>query len=145
MNRRLFLKKGLECIVIGSILLISGYTKNPAKSETEEIILSISKTEWYTTIHKTESGLTFGIVRLKISGSTDGDRVTYLNYGDGLISEMELKLSEAKEFDEDVPVKFTHRADNIPRKCHTVITAYKENNKVSMEVESEKELKYLPN
>lgn len=72
MNRRQFLKKSLEGIIIGSILLISGYTKNLAKSETEELILSISKTEWYTTTNKTDSGLIFGYVRLKISGSTNG-------------------------------------------------------------------------
>ena len=142
MNRREFLKKSLEGIVIGSILLISGYTKNPAKSETEEIILSISKTEWYTTTNKTESGLIFGHVRLKISGSTNGDRVTYLDYGDGIIMERELKLSETKEFEEDVPVIFTHSADNIPRKYHTVVTAYRENDKISIEIESE-ELTYL--
>ena len=143
MNRREFLKKSLESIVIGSIPLISGCGKNPFKPE--ELSLSISKSEWYTTTHKTDTGLTFDIVRLKISGSTNGDRVTYLNYGDGLIEEPELKLSKTKEFREDVPVRFTNSADNIPRKYHTVVTSYKENDKISIEIESEEELIFLQN
>ena len=151
MNRREFLKKSLEGIIVG-IPLISGCGKNPLKSDIypktiygENLELSILKAEWYTTTHYVPTewrDIIEGTVRLNINGYTDGDRVTYLDYGDGLISEMELKLSETKEFDEDVRVRFTHNADYIPRKYTTIITAYKENDKISIEMGSE-ELQYL--
>lgn len=105
------------------------------------LILTLNKTDWYTTTEKIND-LTFGYVHLSISGITTGDKVTVVTYGDGLISEQELDLDQENEFDQDVIIKFTHMADNVPRSYSTVITAYKRNSSTKISLESE-ELVYL--
>ncbi|MHC2994149.1 MAG: hypothetical protein IBV53_01395 [Candidatus Atribacteria bacterium] len=106
-----------------------------------EPILSLSYVEWYT---KTEEigDLTFGYVHLSLSGSTTGDKVTVITYGDGVIAELELDLDQDKKFAQDVIIQFTHAADDIPRKYSTVLTASKGNYTTSINLESE-ELTYL--
>ena len=106
-----------------------------------EPILSLSYVEWYTTTEEI-GDLTFGYVHLSLSGSTTGDKVTVITYGDGVIAELELDLDQDKKFAQDVIIKFTHAADDIPRKYSTVLTAYKGNYTTSINLESE-ELTYL--
>ena len=104
-------------------------------------ILSLSFVEWYTTTEEIGE-LTFGYVYLNLSGSTTGDRVTVITYGDGVIDELELDLDQDKKFSQDIVIKFTHAADNIPQKYSTVLTAYKGSNTTKISLESE-ELTYL--
>jgi len=104
-------------------------------------ILSLSYVEWYTTT-EVIGDLTFGYVHLNLSGSTTGDKVTVITYGDGVIDELELDLDQDKKFSQDIVIKFTHAADNIPRKYSTVLTAYKGNSTTKISLESE-ELTYL--
>ncbi len=106
-----------------------------------EPILSLSYVEWYTTTEEI-GDLTFGYVHLSLSGSTTGDKVTVITYGDGVIAELELDLDQDKKFAQDVIIKFTHAADDIPRKYCTVLTASKGNYTTSINLESE-ELTYL--
>ena len=86
--------------------------------------------------------MVFGDVHLNLSGSTTGDKVTVITYGDGIIDELELDLDQDKKFSQDIVIKFTHAADNIPRKYNTVITAYKGNSTTKIDLESG-ELTYL--
>ena len=104
-------------------------------------ILSLSYVEWYTTTEEIGE-LTFGYVHLDLSGSTNGDRVTVITYGDGVIDELELDLDQDKKFSQDIVIKFTHAADNTPQKYSTVLTAYKGSSTTSISLESE-ELTYL--
>ena len=104
-------------------------------------VLLISSSEWYTTT-EVIGDLTFGYVHLDLSGSTTGDKVTVITYGDGIIDELELDLDQDKKFSQDIVIKFTHAADNIPRKYSTVLTAYQGNNTTKISLESE-ELTYL--
>ena len=106
-----------------------------------EPILSLSYVEWYTTTEEIGE-LTFGYVYLSLSGSTTGDKVTVITYGDGVIGEIELDLDQDKRFAQEVIIRFTHAADNVPRKYSTILTAYKGNYTTSINLESE-ELTYL--
>ncbi|MBA7544761.1 hypothetical protein ES705_37122 [subsurface metagenome] len=104
-------------------------------------ILSLSYVKWYTTT-EVIGELTFGYVHLDLSGSTNGDRVTVITYGDGVIDELELDLDQDKKFSQDIVIRFTHAADNVPRRYSTVLTAYKGSSTTSISLESE-ELTYL--
>ncbi|MEA2021690.1 MAG: hypothetical protein U9N08_04370 [Candidatus Caldatribacteriota bacterium] len=124
----------LMLIVLLPVFLLSGCVSSGP-------ILSLSNVEWYTTT--VEIGdLTFGYVHLYLSGSTTGDRVTVITYGDGVISEFELDLDQEKGFSQDIVIKFTHEADNVPQKYSTVLTAYSGISTTKVNLESE-ELAYL--
>ena len=124
----------LILIMVLPVFLLSGCLNNKP-------ILSLSYVEWYTTTEEI-GNLTFGHVHLNLSGSTTGDKVTVITYGDGVIDELELDLDQDKKFSQDIVIKFTHAADNIPRKYSTVLTAYKGSNTTKISLESE-ELTYL--
>ena len=124
----------LMLIMVLPVFLLSGCLNN-------QPILSLSYVKWYTTT-EVIGDLTFGYVHLDLSGSTTGDKVTVITYGDGVIDELELDLDQDKKFSQDIVIKFTHAADNIPQKCSTVLTAYKGSNTTKVSLESE-ELTYL--
>jgi hypothetical protein len=125
---------GLILIISLTVFLLAGCFNN-------EPILSLSYVEWSTTTEEI-GDLIFGYVHLNLSGSTTGDKVTIITYGDGIIDELELDLDQDKKFSQDIVIKFTHAADNIPRKYSTVLTAYQRNNTTKISLESE-ELTYL--
>ena len=116
-------------IIILFVLFCSGCLDNPP-------ILNLNNIQWYTTTEAIND-LTFGYVHLSISGVTTGDKVTVLTYGDGILSEQELELDQENQFEEDIVIKFTHMADEIPRIYSTVITAYKGNSSTKINLESE--------
>ncbi len=124
----------LMLILLLPVFLLSGCLNN-------QLILSLSYVEWYTTTEEIGE-LTFGYVYLNLSGSTTGDKVTVITYGDGVIDELELDLDQDKKFSQDIVIKFTHAADNTPQKYSTVLTAYKGSNTTKISLESE-ELTYL--
>jgi len=124
----------LMLILLLPVFLLSGCLNN-------QPILSLSYVEWYTTTEEIGE-LTFGYVYLNLSGSTTGDKVTVITYGDGVLDELELDLDQDKKFSQDIVIKFTHAADNIPQKYSTVLTAYKGSNTTKISLESE-ELTYL--
>ncbi len=125
-------------LVVGmSIFLFVG-----CLSSDNEPILSLSYVEWYTTTEEI-GDLIFGYAYLSLSGSTTGDKVTVITYGDGIIEELELDLDQDKKFSQDIVIKFTHAADNVSQKFSTIVTAYKEvYYTTSINLESE-ELTYL--
>jgi hypothetical protein len=124
----------LILIIVSFVFLYSGCLNNGP-------ILTLNNIEWYTTNEQIDS-LTFGYVHLNLSGSTTGDKVTVLTYGDGIIEELELDLDPDNKFSQDIVIKFTHAADNIPQKYSTVLTAYKGYYSTKINLESE-ELAYL--
>jgi hypothetical protein len=130
------MKKLLVLILIISlpVFLLAGCLNN-------EPILSLSYVEWSTTTEEI-GNLTFGYVHLNLSGSTTGDKVTVITYGDGIIDELELDLDQDKKFSQDIVIKFTHAADNIPQKYSTVLTSYAGSCTTNINLESE-ELTYL--
>ena len=124
----------LILIMVLPVFLLSGCLNN-------QPILSLSYVEWYTTTEEIGNS-TFGYVHLDLSGSTTGDKVTVITYGDGVIDELELDLDQDKRFAQEVIIRFTHAADNVPRKYSTMLTAYKGSYTTSISLESE-ELTYL--
>jgi len=101
----------------------------------DELILSLSYAKWYTTTEEI-GNLTFGYVNLNLSGYTTGDKVTIITYGTGVIAEVELALDQDKRFNQDVIIQFTHSADDISREYDTILTAYKGNYTISINLES---------
>jgi hypothetical protein len=124
----------LILIIVSFVFLCSGCLNNGP-------ILTLNNIEWYTTTEQI-GNLTFGEVHLNLSGSTTGDKVTVITYGDGIIGELELDLDQDNKFSQDIVIKFTHAADNIPQKYSTVLTAYKGYYSTKINLESE-ELAYL--
>lgn len=124
----------LMLILLLPVFLLSGCLNN-------EPILSLSYVEWYKTTEEIDN-MVFGNVHLNLSGSTTGDKVTVITYGDGVIDELELDLDQDKKFAQDVIIQFTHEADSIPRKYSTVLTAYAGSYITTINLESE-ELTYL--
>src|SRR6056297_1054326 len=128
------MKKIFVLIIILFVFFFSSCSDNPP-------ILNLIDIEWYTST-ETINYLTFGYVHLSINGTTTGDNVTILTYGDGVISEQELELDQENQFEEDIVIKFTHMADDEPRIYSTVITAYTGNSSTKINLESE-ELVFL--
>jgi hypothetical protein len=126
----------LALVVVISIFLFIGWL-----SLNNEQILSLDYSRWYITTDKI-GDLTSGYVYLSLKGSTTGDKVTVKTYGYGVIGEIELDLDQDKRFSQIIVIKSTHKADNIPRKYNTVLTAYKGKNTTSINLESY-ELTYL--
>jgi len=124
----------LILMLIIFIFFLSGCINN-------QPILSLSYVEWYTATEEV-GDLIFGNVNLIVSGSTTGDKVTVITYGDGVIEEFELDLDQDKKFSQDIIIQFTHAADSIPRVYSTVLTAYEGNKTAEINLESE-ELAYL--
>jgi len=75
----------LMLILLLPVFLLSGCLNN-------QPILSLSYVEWYTTT-EVIGDLTFGYVYLNLSGSTTGDKVTVITYGDGVIDDTAYKGS----------------------------------------------------
>ena len=128
------MKKIFISIIAMFFLLLSGCSCNPPE-------LTLTKADWHTTT-EIRDGLTFGFVHLSVSGTTNGDRVTVITYGDGIISEEELSLDQENSFDQDIIIKFTHMADNEFQVYSTVITAYRGHRTTKINLES-KALAYL--
>ena len=104
--------------------------------------LVVSEASWYTET-ELSGNLLFGFVHLSLKGQAIADRVTVVTYGDGLIEEYELELVADGTFSDDIVIRFTHSADNTPRTYSTVVTAYHNEKKITILLESEP-LQYMP-
>ena len=99
----------------------SKITLNIVKN-TDKITLNITNTLWYLT----KNSIGGGNVILRISGLTNGDRVTIETHGDGLKSNLNIELDSKKNFNKDVVIAFT--ATSLPSgefELSTKVTAYK--------------------
>jgi hypothetical protein len=88
----------------------------------DDATLSISNSQWYLT----RNILGGGEVNLKISGSTNGDKVTVRTYGDGVIFDENVELDSKKNFNNDIGISFT--ATSVPSgefEMSTKVMAYK--------------------
>jgi hypothetical protein len=104
----------------------------------DDATLSISNSQWYLT----RNILGGGEVNLKISGSTNGDKVTIRTYGDGVIFDENVELDSKKNFNKDVGISFT--ATSVPSgefEMSTKVMAYKGSDTLVVPLNSGK-LKY---
>ena len=116
----------LTLIAIGFLLNVG------CKTSSNELTLIISTAEWSLTYENTG----FGYILLRIGGYTNGERVTVLTSGDGLISEHELQLDEDKHFNEIVTIAFSHIGYTPPVQVDTTVTAYRGQEKIEVTLES---------
>ncbi len=124
MNDKRF--KAVLVLFMLAALFISGCKKSA------DLLLTISYSQW-SLVHETNGADT---IYLKLSGSTQGERVTVKTYGDGLINEYELLLNANKEFDSTVSIAFSHQRYSLPVKISTVVTAVVNGESVAVTLES---------
>lgn len=107
-------------------------------NDTKGLTLSITSSYWYLT----RNNIGGGNVNLKISGSTNGAKVTVRTYGDGVINDENAELNSTKNFNDDIVISFT--ATNVPStefEASTLIKAYKGTDTLVVTLKSG-ELKY---
>jgi hypothetical protein len=107
-------------ILILLLIITTSCSKDKQQETDKELILNISKTEWYTTV--SENG--FGEVYLKIAGNTNGELLTIETRGDGLIGCKEVDLDENNNFSEEIMILFRPHCDSIPQKYSTYLNVY---------------------
>ena len=78
------------------------YPNSKVYTSTNGTMLVLHSAEWYLT--KASNG--GGDVHLKISGLTNGDRLTIQIHGDGLISDDNLEMDTNKSFNKDIIISF---------------------------------------
>jgi len=104
------------------LFIIIAFASCSKKEDNSPATLSITNTQWYLT--RTNYG--GGMVNLNIAGSTNGNKVTVRTYGDGVISDENVKLDSRKNFNRDVVISFT--ATSVPStefEVSTKVIAYK--------------------
>lgn len=116
----------LTLIAVGFLLNVG------CKKSSNQLILTISSAEWYLAHESTG----FGFILLRINGYTNGDRVTVLTIGDGVVSEYELQLDENKHFNEIVTIAFSYAGYTPPVQMDTTVTAYRGEEKTEITLES---------
>lgn len=122
-----------KILVFMLVLIVLGFLLNVGcKTSSNELNLIISTAEWYLTHESTG----FGFILLRIKGYTNGERVTVLTFGDGVISEYELQLDEDKHFNEIVTIAFSNIGYTPPVQMDTTVTAYRGQEKIEVVLES---------
>jgi hypothetical protein len=122
-----------KIVVFMLTLIAPGFLLNVGcKTSSNELILIISTAQWSLTHENTG----FGFILLRINGYTNGEQVTVLTFGDGLISEHELQLDEDKHFNETVTIAFSHMGYTPPVQADTTVTAYRGQEKTEIKLES---------
>ncbi len=102
------------------LLVLLTCTMVKAQEDKKELELTVTKTEWSTTV--SENG--FGNLYLEIEGLTNGKLVTVETRGNGVMCCKELELAENNRFSGKVCIAFHPRWDTIPRKYSTWINVY---------------------
>lgn len=64
--------------------------------------ITITNSQWYLD----EFLYGGGTVNLKISGSTDGEKLTVRTFGDGVVSDENVELDAHKNFNKDIVIRF---------------------------------------
>ena len=122
-----------KILVFVLVLFVSGFLLNVGCNIfSKDLALVITTAQW-SLAHANDG---FGYILLEISGYTNGERVTVLTFGDGLISEDELQLDENKHFNETVTIAFSHIGYTPPVQMDTTVTAYRGHEKKEVKLES---------
>lgn len=78
------------------------YPNSQIYTNTNKTLLVLHSAEWYLT--KSTNG--FAEVHLKVTGFTNGDKITIENYGDGLKDDVDVELDSKKTFTKDIVICF---------------------------------------
>jgi hypothetical protein len=90
------------------LLIIIGLASCSKNTDNIDITLNITNSQWYLTRINNVGGM----VNLKITGSTNADKVTIRTYGDGVVYDEKVELGSKKSFNEDITISFT--MDSVP-------------------------------
>jgi hypothetical protein len=107
-------------ILISIFISTMSCSKDNQQEKKEELVLNITKTEWYTSI----SGKGFGEVYLRIKGTSNGELVTIETGGDGIAGCIEVQLDENNNFSEEILILSRPHFDSIPKKYTTYLNVY---------------------
>lgn len=98
----------------------------------DELTLTITTAEWYL-----EHGFgTWDSIMLRIKGSTSGERVTIMIYGDGVRYELELTLDENKDFNQEVTIAFSYGGYIPPVQFETTVKAFRGSDTTEVKLQS---------
>jgi len=86
----------------------------------DELTLNITTAQWLLEHGPGE----WDSIELRITGDTNGDRVTIMTYGDGVRNELELTLDANKQFNQVVTIQFSYAGYYPPVQTETTVTAY---------------------
>lgn len=78
------------------------YPNSQVYTSAKGTTLIVTSAEWY--LSKASNG--GGDVHLKITGVTNGDRLTIENYGDGLKDDVDVELDSNKNFNKEIIISF---------------------------------------
>ncbi|UCH95834.1 MAG: hypothetical protein JSV88_03045 [Candidatus Aminicenantes bacterium] len=124
--------RGKIFALIIALIVIGLFLNVGCKTSSNELTLIISTAQWF--LEHNENG--FGSILLRVSGHTNGERVTVLTFGDGLIGEFSLQLDEDLHFNEVVTIAFSHVGYTPPVQAETTVTAYRGEEKVEVRLQS---------
>ena len=111
------------------------YPNSKVYTSTNGTMLVLHSAEWFVT--KASNG--GGDVHLKISGLTNGDRLTIQTHGDGLISDDNLEMDTNKNFNKDIIISFF--ATSLPTgefETSTTIKVYRGSDVLTVDLKSGK-------
>lgn len=84
------------------LLLVSMFSACSKESGQNKSAINITDCKWYLT----EFLYSGGTVNLKISGSTDGQKLTVRTFGDGVVSDENVELDAHNNFNKDIVIRF---------------------------------------
>lgn len=100
-------------------------TNTPTKKE--NIVMNISNSDWFTSNLKTSNAMV-GKVNLAIKGHTNAELLTVRKYGDGKISDQELKIDTNGMFNDTIEISFTYFSSppdySVSKYSKTLLKAY---------------------
>ena len=111
------------------------YPNSQAYTSAKGTTLIVTSAEWYLT--KASNG--GGNVHLKITGVTNGDRLTIENYGDGLKDDVDVELDSNKNFNKEIIISFF--ATSLPTgefEKSTSIKVYRSSDVLTVDLKSGK-------
>jgi len=102
-------------------------------SSTSGTTLNLTKQDWYLT----RNDIGGGYISVGLTGTTNGDSLTILTRGDGLLCDYKIALNSNKQFNQDISISFT--ATSVPSGSFTTSTyllVYKGSDTLKVDLES---------
>jgi len=102
-------------------------------SSTSGTTLNLTRQDWFLT----RNVIGGGNVNVGLTGTTNGDSITILTRGDGLLGNYKIALDSRKQFNPDISISFT--ATSVPLgsfKVSTYLLVFKGNDTLRVELES---------
>jgi hypothetical protein len=123
--------KDLLCLGVLILLVVSAGCVG-CRVHPDGLTLTITTAEWYL---QHDSG-TWDSIKLRIIGTTSGERVTIMTYGDGVGYELGLTLDENKNFNQVVTIAFSHERYTPPVQFETTVKAFRGSETTEVKLQS---------